>query len=232
MATSHGANGEEAPTGCRPASRPTRDAIEAKLDTDLANVFPDDNGQAAAETPPPLPAESWSSAPTRQAVSSEDYNLEAFVAEREDARRPPLRPARPRRRRPDGAARSASPSSTRSTRPAISAPISPAIAERLGAGLAARRARCSRLVQSFEPTGVGARDLAECLAIQLRERDRFDPAMAALIANLELVARRDMAGLMRLCGVDAEDLAEMLAELRDAQPQARQRLSAARWSSR
>ena len=75
-----------------------------------------------------------------------------------------------------------------------------------------------RLIQSFDPTGVGARDLAECLAIQLRERDRFDPAMAALIENLELVARRDMAGLMRLCGVDADDLAEMLRELRDLNP--------------
>src|SRR5579872_2304547 len=55
-------------------------SIEAKLDTDLANVFPDDNGRAQAETPPVLPTESWSSAPSRQAVSSEDYNLEAFVA--------------------------------------------------------------------------------------------------------------------------------------------------------
>ena len=55
-------------------------AIEAKLDTDLANVFPDDNGRQPAETPPVLPTESWSSAPSRQAVSSEDYNLEAFVA--------------------------------------------------------------------------------------------------------------------------------------------------------
>src|SRR5512141_1846470 len=53
-------------------------AIEAKLDTDLGNVFPDDNGQAAAETPPPLPVESCSNAPARQAMSSEDYNLEAF----------------------------------------------------------------------------------------------------------------------------------------------------------
>ena len=75
-----------------------------------------------------------------------------------------------------------------------------------------------RLVQSFEPTGVGARNLAECLAIQLRERDRFDPAMAALVENLDLVARRDMAGLMRICKVDADDLADMLKELRHLNP--------------
>src|SRR5262249_32208163 len=55
-------------------------SIEANLDTALATVSPDDNGRAAAEPPPSLPTESWSSAPARQAISSEDYNLEAFVA--------------------------------------------------------------------------------------------------------------------------------------------------------
>ncbi len=79
-------------------------------------------------------------------------------------------------------------------------------------------ARVLDLVQGLEPTGVGARDLAECLALQLRERDRFDPAMQALVANLALVARHDHAALRRLCGVDQEDLAEMLAELRRLDP--------------
>ena len=53
----------------------------------------------------------------------------------------------------------------------------------------------------FEPTGVFARDLRECLAAQLREKNRFDPAMAALLDNLELLARRDMRALMQVCGV-------------------------------
>jgi RNA polymerase sigma-54 factor len=75
-----------------------------------------------------------------------------------------------------------------------------------------------RVVQSFDPGGVGARDLAECLAIQLRERDRYDPAMQAMVANLPLVARRDMAGLRQVCRVDDEDLAEMLRELRALDP--------------
>jgi RNA polymerase sigma-54 factor len=73
-------------------------------------------------------------------------------------------------------------------------------------------------VQQLDPTGVGARTLAECLAAQLRERNRLDPAMAALLANLELLARRDREGLMRLCGVDAEDLAEMIAEIKALNP--------------
>jgi RNA polymerase sigma-54 factor len=74
------------------------------------------------------------------------------------------------------------------------------------------------LVQTFEPSGIGARDLAECLGIQLRERNRFDPAMQALLAHLDLVAKREFAALRRLCGVDDEDLGDMLAELRRLDP--------------
>lgn len=74
------------------------------------------------------------------------------------------------------------------------------------------------LVQSLDPPGVGARDLAECLAIQLREKDRFDPAMAALVARLDLAAKRDFAALRRICGVDEADLADMLQELRALEP--------------
>jgi len=74
------------------------------------------------------------------------------------------------------------------------------------------------IVQTFDPSGVGARNLAECLAIQLKERDRFDPAMQIFIANLPLVAKRDFAALARLCGVDDEDIADMAAELRRLDP--------------
>ena len=74
------------------------------------------------------------------------------------------------------------------------------------------------VVQGFGPTGVGARDLAECLALQLKEKGRFDPAMQALVANLELVARRDIAELRACCGVDAEDIADMIAEIRALTP--------------
>ncbi|MBA1155303.1 RNA polymerase factor sigma-54 [Microvirga mediterraneensis] len=75
-----------------------------------------------------------------------------------------------------------------------------------------------RLIQGFEPSGVGARNLAECLAIQLRERDRLDPAMQALLSHLHLVARQDFAALRKVCGVDQEDLADMLAEIRRLEP--------------
>jgi RNA polymerase sigma-54 factor len=73
-------------------------------------------------------------------------------------------------------------------------------------------------LQRCEPTGVGARDLAECLSLQLRENDRLDPAMAALLANLPLLARADLAELMRRCGVDAEDLQDMVGEIKRLDP--------------
>ena len=70
----------------------------------------------------------------------------------------------------------------------------------------------------FEPTGVMARNLQECLSLQLIERDRFDPAMQKLMENLEIAARRDFQRLAELCGVDQEDVIDMLAELRTLTP--------------
>ncbi|MCS6987209.1 MAG: RNA polymerase factor sigma-54 [Sphingomonadaceae bacterium] len=91
------------------------------------------------------------------------------------------------------------------------------IAARLGVD-EAEVERVLRIVQTFEPTGVGARTLAECIRIQARERDRLDPAMEALIDHLDLVARGEVEKLKRICGVDGEDLADMLRELRSYDP--------------
>ncbi len=79
-------------------------------------------------------------------------------------------------------------------------------------------AAARRAVQACEPTGVGARDLAECLALQLAERDRLDPLMRRLLDNLPLLARADFAALMRLCAVDAEDLQDMISEIKTLNP--------------
>ncbi|MEO1729251.1 MAG: RNA polymerase factor sigma-54 [Pseudomonadota bacterium] len=73
-------------------------------------------------------------------------------------------------------------------------------------------------VQTLDPSGVGARSLSECIAIQAREVDRYDPCMERLIDNLELIAKGEVARLKRLCGVDEEDLADMLSELRSYDP--------------
>ena len=74
------------------------------------------------------------------------------------------------------------------------------------------------VIQMCEPSGVGARSLSECLAIQARDADRYDPCMAALLDNLELVAKGEVARLKRLCRVDDEDLSDMLSELREFDP--------------
>jgi RNA polymerase sigma-54 factor len=79
-------------------------------------------------------------------------------------------------------------------------------------------ARVLETLKTFDPIGVFAADLQECLALQLRERDRLDPAMATLIANLNLVAKRDFPALKVLCKVDLEDVREMIAELKDLNP--------------
>lgn len=91
------------------------------------------------------------------------------------------------------------------------------IAERLGCGEEAVLAVLA-VCRSFDPPGLFARDLAECLALQLRARDRFDPAMQAMVAHLDLVARRDFAQLRRLCGVGDDDLLDMMAEIRRLDP--------------
>ncbi|OYY70621.1 RNA polymerase sigma-54 factor [Sphingomonas sp. 28-63-12] len=91
------------------------------------------------------------------------------------------------------------------------------IAGRLGVPLARVEAVLA-IIHTFEPTGVGARNLAECLALQAREADRYDPAMARLIDNLDLLARGELGRLKRLCGVDDEDMADMIRELRDYDP--------------
>ncbi|KRB79348.1 RNA polymerase sigma-54 factor [Sphingomonas sp. Root710] len=74
------------------------------------------------------------------------------------------------------------------------------------------------VIQGMDPSGVGARNLAECIAIQAKEADRYDPAMATLIGNLDLLARGAIPQLRRLCGVDEEDMADMIQELRGYDP--------------
>ena len=91
------------------------------------------------------------------------------------------------------------------------------IAERLGVSPEAVGkvlARC----QAFEPAGLFARSLSECLALQLKALDRFDPAMEVLLAHLNRLASRDFEWLAGRCGVDREDLAEMVAEIRCLDP--------------
>ncbi len=91
------------------------------------------------------------------------------------------------------------------------------VAERLGCPVADVEETLA-LLQQFDPPGVCARNLSECLALQLRDRDRFDPAMATLVANLEALAEGRTDWLRRQCGVSEEDFTDMLLELRALDP--------------
>ncbi|MFP4537017.1 MAG: RNA polymerase factor sigma-54 [Dichotomicrobium sp.] len=91
------------------------------------------------------------------------------------------------------------------------------LAERLGVA-AADVERMLALVQGFDPAGVGARDLAECLELQLRELGRFDPMIARLLRHLDLIAARDLPRLARLCEAETEDVRDMIAEIRRLNP--------------
>jgi RNA polymerase sigma-54 factor len=194
----------------------SQQSIEARLDTDLNNVFPDD-GAAPARTPEiQLGGNSAWTGTGPGGHAEGDYNLEAFVTAETTLA--------------DHLAEQASMAFTDPVERMLAqylvdlvdeAGYLPAdlteAADRLGASTAQIEAVLARL-QTFDPPGVCARNLAECLAIQLRELDRLDPAMQALLDHIELVAKRDFAGLRKICGVDDEDLIEMIGEIRRLNP--------------
>jgi RNA polymerase sigma-54 factor len=91
------------------------------------------------------------------------------------------------------------------------------VAERLGCAVELVE-KVLAVVQGFDPVGVAARDVRECLMIQLKDQNRYDPAIGALLDNLPLLAKRDLAALKKICGVDDEDLRDMVAEIRGLTP--------------
>ncbi len=195
----------------------SRSAIEDRLDTGLENVFPDDAGRDAVR-PGPGDSASYAEWSGGGAGGRDDdsYNLEAFVSS-ETTLADHLE---------------------RQLTLAVSDPVArlighhlidliddagyltadvESVAEKLGT-LAPTIEGVLEVIHTFDPPGIGARSLAECLAIQLRERNRYDPAMAAMLQHLDLLAKRDFNQLRRICGVDEEDLAEMVAEIRRLNP--------------
>jgi RNA polymerase sigma-54 factor len=192
----------------------SRSTIEDRLDTSFENVFPDDSGERvpAVELPP---HSEWAGI-RGTAREDGDYNLEAFV--------------------------SAEATLSGHLAEQMALVITDArdkliaqylidlvdetgyftgslteVAEKLGASTDQVEA-VLKVLQTLEPSGVCARNLAECLAIQLKDRNRFDPAMQTLVEHLDLLAKRDLASLRKLCGVDEQDLFDMVAELRALDP--------------
>jgi RNA polymerase sigma-54 factor len=190
------------------------EAMAEKLDSSLENVFPDDPG-ATQRLGPDLTAQ-WKSAGTGAGGLSDTFEMEDIAAAAITLR--------------DHVGEQiafafADPASRLIARD-LAEGLDDAgyfrgdmaeIAGRLGAG-EALVGKVLSVCQSFDPAGIFARDLAECVALQLQRRDRLDPAMRALIANLELLARRDFQSLKKICGVDEEDLLDMMAEIRALDP--------------
>ncbi len=193
----------------------SRSEIEQTLDTGLDNLFPEDPAESAArvaQDSAPSTYTEWGGG----ASSDEGYNLEAFVAAEVTlgdhlAEQLSVAFAGPAQRMigqylidlVDDAG--------------YLPPDLGDAAERLGTTQAAVEAVVA-VLQKFDPPGVCARNLSECLAIQLRDRDRYDPAMQALVEHLDLLAKRDIGGLRKICGVDDEDLADMIGEIRHLDP--------------
>jgi RNA polymerase sigma-54 factor len=97
----------------------------------------------------------------------------------------------------------------------------PADLDSVRAQLGASEERVESIIgrlQRFDPCGIFARSLHECLALQLFEKNRLDPAMGILLQHLDLLARCETAALMRLCNVNNEDLTDMIAEIRRLNP--------------
>lgn len=197
-----------------------RSALESSLGTELVNTFDEDRATASEPrdgfTEAGLSASTWSGTSGGGGGDGEATNLESYLAAKLSLKdhlleQLPLAVSDPAGRLIGHALIDAIDETGYLTDTVED------VAGRLGAPVA-RVETVLAAIHTFDPAGVGARSLAECLSIQLRDKNRLDPAMAALVANLELVARRDIAGLRRVCGVDDADVLEMIAEIRRLDP--------------
>ncbi|MQV98078.1 RNA polymerase factor sigma-54 [Sinorhizobium medicae] len=182
------------------------------LDADFANVFPDDTAPQRADAPELL--DQWKSMPG--AGNGEDYDPDDFVAYRKTPRETlieqlpfALGAASDRLIAQDLIDQLDDDGYLHADLTETAAQLGVAVED---------VHRVLHVLQQFDPPGIFARTLEECFAIQLRARNRLDPAMKALISNLKLLARRDFASLKKICGVDEEDLVDMLAEIRKLDP--------------
>jgi RNA polymerase sigma-54 factor len=189
------------------------DRLNAELDANFSNVYPDDGPPQRLDAPELV--SQWKSMPGN-AEAPESYDLDDFVAG-QISLRDHLNQQIPftLRSQPDRLIAQLLVDQLDDAG-YLQAEIGETAA-RLGA-TPADVERVLLTLQTLDPPGVFARSLAECLAIQLKQKDRFDPAMERLIQHLELLARRDFAMLKRICGVDEEDLLDMMTEIRQLNP--------------
>jgi RNA polymerase sigma-54 factor len=194
--------------------------VANELDTGLENVFSSDSeaDQKAATSEPmaDMSTENFSSATSGKGALSEDYSIDQ-LGEQEISLR-------------DFLTEQLNMTIFDPTHRLIAAEIIDSVneagymgatieglADRLGASMGEIE-KVLETLQTFEPSGVLARDLTECLRLQLKDKNRLDPAMDALLENLELLAKREIGALTKLCGVDEEDIFDMIAEIQELNP--------------
>jgi len=185
------------------------DGIASGLDTEVENVFPEQTGQDA----PDLASLNWTE---RGGNASEAPDLDSFAAPRLSLADHLEQQASQMLRDPVERLIARHLIDALNEAGYLAADLE-SIATQLGAPLALVESVLTR-VQQCEPVGVFARTVAECLGLQLRDKDRLDPMMVRLLDHLELLATHDLSALLRVVGCDREDLLDMMAELRALDP--------------
>ena len=216
VAETDGGDPPEAPDSADlTASETLLERDDAALDTDYENVW--EAGSAsdgpAGETPD---GGQWNTGSTREAGDGEGYNLENMIADETTLRDHLLGQINVDLENPIERLIAAQLVESLDEAGYLNAEAAE-IAESLGCGVE-QVERTIEKVQRFDPPGIFARDLAECLALQLRDQNRLDPAMQALLDNLEMLGKREFAGLRKVCAVSDEDFVEMVNEIKALNP--------------
>jgi RNA polymerase sigma-54 factor len=193
-------------------------AAEGSLDTDLANVYPDtapselSAGSGASDS-----LSNWSSLSNRSgSFENDDSNIEAYVASERSLRDHLSEQLQMAIQDPVGRLIGQNLIDLVDDAGYLHADLEQ-VAERLGAPLTLVDQVLARL-QTFDPVGVMARSLSECLALQLKDQNRFDPVIALFLDNLSLVAQHNLPALKKAVGVDMDELADMISEIKRLNP--------------
>jgi RNA polymerase sigma-54 factor len=189
--------------------------VAAGLDTEYDNVFPD---ATAADLGPDLVGSNWASLrqPGPLGDGGQGHNLEAFAASEVSLKDHLADQARLALKDPAERLIGHFLIDLIDEAGYLNADLE-AVADKLGAPSALLERVLGQL-QAFDPPGVFARSLAECLALQLKEQNRFDPQIAKLLDNLGLLAAHNLPALCRVVGVEMDELADMIAELKRLNP--------------
>jgi RNA polymerase sigma-54 factor len=194
-------------------TKPVSD-VSAGLDTEFDNVFPD---ASPADLGLDLVGNSWASVRQRTHLGDDEgSNLEAFVASEGSLKEHLAEQARLALRDPAEQLIGQFLIDLVDEAGYLNVDLE-GLADNLGAPLTLVERVLGQL-QTFDPPGVFARNLAECLALQLKEQNRFDPQIGKLLNHLNLIAAHNLPALCRAVGVDEDEIADMIAELKRLNP--------------